>query len=78
MDIDKLEPRERDAVLAGLRLLEAWRTDRVASRSADLDVAIDDIESSGGEHDVLEADDIDALCERINCGGDLALVDVAA
>ena len=29
-------------------------------------IAIDDIESNGGEHEVLEADEIDALCERIN------------
>jgi len=62
----KMEDRETSAILAGLRLLEALRLGRIRTADAQMDVSIDDIESNGGAHDVLEADEIDALCQRIN------------
>ena len=48
------------------RALKDFRDGRIKTADAEMDVAIDDIESNGGEHEVLEADEIDALCERIN------------
>lgn len=48
---------ERDAILAGLRLLQ---------RAHILPLEIMDIATNGEEHLVLDDDAIDALCERIN------------
>lgn len=65
---EKLNDRELGAVLAGLRLLQALKEDKAQTRSADLDVALDDIETSAGEVEPLTIDEIDVLCERMNCG----------
>jgi len=64
---EKLNDREIGAVLAGLRLIQGMREGTVTTTKAEMDVAIDDIESNGGKHDPLDADEIDALCERLNC-----------
>jgi hypothetical protein len=64
---EKLNDRELGAVLAGLRLLQGLREDRVQTGSAELDVSIDDIETSSGEFEPLTVDEIDGLCERMNC-----------
>lgn len=61
-----LEPSERDAVLAGLRLLQLHQ-DRlliVVAGEDDRMELIDDIAGENGEP--LSNDRIDALCERIN------------
>ena len=63
---EKLNDRELGAVLAGLRLLQGLREDRVQTGSAELDVSIDDIETSSGEFEPLTVDEIDGLCERMN------------
>lgn len=64
----QLEPRETAAVLAGLRLLQAWREDKVRTSEPEIDVAIDDIESSSGQFEPMSSDEIDDLCEAINIG----------
>ena len=51
---------ERDAVLAGLRLLQ------VAIAGGSLDPALKNILTNDGAHDGLDLPEIDALCERIN------------
>lgn len=61
--------RQLGAILAGLRLLQAWHLDEVTTKDAQMDVSIDDIETSSGEFDPMSADEIDALCERLNCEG---------
>ena len=48
---------ERDAILAGLRLLQ---------RAYGLPPEIEDIATDGGTHPLLDDDAIDSLCERIN------------
>lgn len=64
-----IDPRESAAILAGLRLLQALRNDEITTKDADMDVAIDDIESDGGNFEVLTSDEIDELCERVNIDG---------
>lgn len=63
---EKLDARELGAVLAGLRLLQGLHEGRINTTKAEMDVAIDDIETSGGDHDPLTEDEIDTLCERLN------------
>ena len=49
---------ERDTILAALRL---WQ------RTKEIPQGILDIATNGGAHAVIEDNDIDELCERINC-----------
>lgn len=49
---------ERDAILAGLRLLQLAR--------ADIPPQILDIATNCGLHELLESEEIDDLCERLN------------
>lgn len=57
------EGRYRDAVLAGLRLLqEALEAGRVQPN----DGGIGDILTNGGEHAGVTAEEIDALCDELN------------
>ena len=51
---------ERDAILAGLRLLEAQID------LGELSEEIEDIYTNGDKHDGLPLADIDDLCERMN------------
>lgn len=58
----EMTAEERDAVLAGLRLLQrGWETGRIRS-----DDEFGEIATCGGEHDALTPGEIDDLCERIN------------
>ncbi|KAB2723228.1 hypothetical protein [Brucella anthropi] len=52
--------QERDAVLAGLRLLQ------LALARADIDPALGSIVTNDGAHAGLDLTQIDALCERLN------------
>mgnify|MGYP001423353129 CR=1 FL=1 len=58
---------------AGLRLLQQWREDRIVTKDASLDMIIDDIETNGGAHEPMTAEEIDALCELINTIDGIAL-----
>lgn len=51
---------ERDAILAGLRLLQ----DTILGESPGDDYL--DIASNGGTHALIEIGEIDDLCERVN------------
>ena len=53
-------PRERDAMLAGLRLLQT------AVRSSEFAPMVREIFTKDGAHSGLDFHEIDALCERIN------------
>ena len=55
--------QERDAVLAGLRLLQ------IALARGDIDPPLGSILTNDGAHAGLDLTRIDALCERINCRG---------
>lgn len=68
MGTEKIDDQRRDAVLAGLRMLQAWKEGRITSVEAQHDVDIDMIETSGGEHDPLTADELETLCEDVNTG----------
>lgn len=68
MGTERIDEQRRDAVLAGLRMLQAWKENRVTSKDAQHDVDIDMIETNGGEHDALTADELETLCEEINTG----------
>ena len=57
----KLDDREVATVLAGLRLLQNPRTFVLSQ--------IEEIASKGDRLEPLDADEIDALCERIHCAG---------
>ena len=59
--------------VAGLRLLQQWREDRIVTKDASLDMIIDDIETNGGAHEPMTAEEIDALCELINTIDGIAL-----
>lgn len=55
----KVSEREFDAILAGLRL---WQSERERGQEPMMDIAT--------EHGkALSSDEVDDLCERINCGG---------
>lgn len=58
-----LAGRERDTILAALRVFDAWRCGEPIDREM-----IVDIETNGGKHPSpgLSAPELDALCERIN------------
>ena len=56
---------EQDAILAGLRMLMQARDSGTVTPN---DGDIGDILTCGGDHAGLDAEDIDALCMRINCG----------
>lgn len=68
MAADNMDDRTRNAVLAGLRMLQAWREGRVRSVEAQHDVDIEMIETDGGSYDPLTADEIEGLCEDVNTG----------
>lgn len=60
---DYLSPRERDTVLAALR---CWQDVFTYGAPRDLE-GLKDIASNNEQHAPLDLDEIDALCERINC-----------
>ncbi len=60
----KLTDRELGTVLAALRLRQSMLSERV------LDV--EDIATNDGEFESLDEDEIDGLCERLNCEGEPA------
>lgn len=51
---------ERDAILAGLRLLQ--------EQSGNLPPMIQEIYTNGDEHNGLSVGEIDILCEKVNFG----------
>jgi hypothetical protein len=59
----RLDSRERDTVLAALRLFDAWRCGQPIDR-----LMIEDIETNGGQHPSppLSGPDLDSLAERLN------------
>ena len=58
-----LTPAELGAILAGLRLYQ-----REQATDAGMDDAIADIATNEGEHPPMTADEVDALCLRLNSG----------
>lgn len=58
----KINDKERDAILAGLRLLQ--------ENSENLPPMIGDIYTNCGEHSGLSFGEIDHLCEKINVSVD--------
>lgn len=58
-----IELDERDTILAALRY---WQTHKDGTRPDW--PALWEIETNGDEHEGLDSDAIDELCERINCG----------
>lgn len=54
-------PRERDTILAALRVLQDWR----AGREPDAQM-VDDIARNGDHDNPLSLEEIDSLCERLN------------
>lgn len=59
----RVTTRERDAILAGLRILQAWMDGRAKVDYA-VGCVIDDIRTDSGRG--LNIDHIDRLCDRIN------------
>jgi hypothetical protein len=68
MASNPIDVSDRNAILAGLRMLQAWKEGRVTSTETDHDAAIELIETEAGECEALGVEAIDDLCERINCG----------
>lgn len=60
-----VSPTQRDAILAGLRLLQRSLEGKVFV-GADVDAHVRAILTHGGASPGLSADDIDALCEQLN------------
>lgn len=60
--------RERDALLAALRLLQIWleKPRRTAREKAEFDAMLADIHTNGQKHEGLSSDHVDSLAERIN------------
>lgn len=55
-----IDPPERDTILAALRVYQDWR----AGRKSDVDM-VDEIAMNGRDK-LLDAEEIDDLCERLN------------
>lgn len=66
----QLSKKQSDAILAGLRLLQA-SLDGGLVRPNDGDIG--DILTDTGSHEGMTAAEIDSFCEEINCG-DLSVV----
>lgn len=64
MSLSKMNAPERNAVLAGLRLLQLYNGGRFS-----VPAGIDDIITNGGDDEALGNKAIDALCESINFDG---------
>lgn len=56
----KLTSQETAAVLVGLRLYQA--------RHGSFSLELDEIASNGGEFEPLDVDEVQELCEILNCG----------
>lgn len=61
MAIQKIEPEERNAILAGLRLLQLYNDGRFSAPG------IEEIITNDETEEALGNDAIDDLCERVNC-----------
>lgn len=61
--MSKLTVRELSSVLAALRLLQC----ELATARGSLPEDVWDIATNGGTHHALTHDEIDALCQRLNC-----------
>lgn len=70
MACERLDAPERNAILAGLRLLQLYNDGKIAAPG------IDDVLTNGGEDEVLDNEAIDDLCQNVNCEG-LSLGEVA-
>ena len=64
------DPVERDAILVGLRLLQARLTDlaRGGPMPVRFLVDVEEITTNGDEHPMITAEQIDDLCQRLNAG----------
>ena len=60
-----LDDREHATVLAALRCYQ----ETVAQSDEPMPERFNDLATNGGKLNALDADAIDALCERLNCGG---------
>jgi hypothetical protein len=69
LDDKDTQDRQASAILAGLRLLQAWHLNKVTTQEAQMDIFMDDIETNGGKYDPMSSDEIDELCEQVNCEG---------
>ena len=63
MTTEAITSEDRNAILAGLRLLQLFN-DRTISAPG-----IDDVLTNGGDEEPLTNEVSDDLCERINCEG---------
>jgi hypothetical protein len=54
-----IDDRERDAILAGLRMVQQ----AIEGNAPAMD---EDVFTNGGDHEGLDPDEIDELCERLN------------
>lgn len=63
-----LAGRERDQVLAALRLWQHFQAGRVGLLPLAEIKAMQDIATNGGKHTLMTVEEIDALCQRINVG----------
>jgi hypothetical protein len=63
MALKKLESPEHNAILAGLRLLQLFVDGRISA------AGIDDILTNGDTEEALGVEEIDELCETVNCDG---------
>jgi len=61
----KLSDREFAAILAGLRLLQL---ELESGRSINLLQKVWDVLTDAGEVEPLDVEEIDSLCENLNCG----------
>lgn len=90
MLIIRLEPRERDTILAALRLWQDRDIRKVADDWGRIEM-LDDIATNGGAHEALDENEIDILIEdKINlreprkmpvcshCGSDAVVFDACA
>lgn len=57
----RMNNREVSHVLAALRL---WQKDR---RKANKDFYLTRVATNGGEHELMDEDEIDALCRSLDC-----------
>jgi len=61
-----LSSQERDAILAGLRLLQVNLSDLASARGTSALAAINEIFTNGRAHRGLSTVEIDCLCEKVN------------
>lgn len=69
VEVPRLDGRELATVLAAMRYWQSRDTQRTTAQY----YAMVDIATDEGQHLILDDNEIDALCERLNCGSDKPL-----